>query len=142
MFNILPFRQLFQFAIIGISNNFLGYLIYLFLTLWIDPKLAITILYPLGAITSYFPHSKYSFTCSTRKIQEILRYTLVYTLCYCLNIFLLFIFTDKLHFSHQIIQALTIGIVGVVLFLMLKYFVFPQNKNLTTRIANETMSHL
>ena len=46
---------------VGVLNNMLGFLIYLFVTsLWLDPKIAVTLMYPIGAVTAQFGHDKYS----------------------------------------------------------------------------------
>lgn len=118
-------RQVARYGIVGILNNLLGYLIYLALTwLWLEPKLAVTLLYPIGALTAYFGHAKYSFTYDGRFANGLMRYIMAHFVGYCVNIGLIYVFSDKLLFPHQIVQAVAIFVVAGVLFLLFKYFVF------------------
>lgn len=118
--------QLSRYGIIGLLNNFLSYLIYILITFfWLDPKVAITLFYPIVAIIAYVTHLKYSFAYKGNNIGALIRYSLAYSSGYGLNLMMLFILADKLKYPHQIVQAIAIPLVAIVLFLMLKYFVFP-----------------
>lgn len=117
--------QIIRYGVVGIINNLLGYFIYLFITFfWLDPKVAITLFYPIGALTAYFGHLKYSFSYQGRKVSSMFRYGFTYFIGYGINLMMLFILTDKLKFPHQVVQALAIPLVAAFLFIMLKYFVF------------------
>lgn len=120
------FRQVIRYGVVGVLNNLLGYLIYLLITFfWLDPKVAVSILYPVGAATAYFGHSKYSFSYQGQGISPFFRYVVAHIVGYGVNILMLFILSDKLMFPHQAVQASAIFVVGGILFLMFKYFVFP-----------------
>jgi len=115
-----------RYGFVGVLNNLLGYLIYLLMTfLGVDPKIAITILYPVGATAAYFGHSKYSFSYRGRYTNALPRYILSHVVGYGVNFAMLFILSDKLKLPHQLVQASAIFVVAGVLFLMFKYFVFP-----------------
>ncbi|MAL78752.1 MAG: hypothetical protein CMN55_06500 [Sneathiella sp.] len=117
--------QIIRFGIVGVLNNLLGYVIYLLLTyFWLDPKVAVTILYPIGVLVAYFSHAKYSFAHQGKHIWAIGRFFSSYFLCYWLNLSMLYLFSDRLGFPHQIVQAFAIVMVGGVLYLLLKFFVF------------------
>ena len=121
-------RQVIRYGVVGVLNNLLGYLIYLLVTFfWLDPKIAITLLYPVGAITAYFGHSKYSFSSKGGNINTVLRYALAHLVGYGVNFLMLLIFSDKLKLPHQAVQAAAIFVVAGVLFLLFKYFVFPHS---------------
>lgn len=119
-------QQIIRYGITGIFNNVLGYLLYLLITFfWLEPKIVITIFYPLGATVAYFSHLKYSFSYKGKRASTVLRYALVYFIGYGLNFIMLLIFSDTLKFPHELVQASAILVVSAVLFIMLKYFVFP-----------------
>jgi putative flippase GtrA len=127
-------NPLIRYGIVGILNNLLGYLLYLLLTLfWLDPKVTITIFYPIGAITGYFGHLKYSFAYKGNSGATLFRYILAYVCGYGVNLMMLSILSDKLNVPHQAVQVIAIPIVAIILFIMLKYFVFtaPQIKSAT-----------
>ncbi len=120
--------QIIRYGIVGVLNNLLGYLIYLLITFfWLDPKVAVSILYPIGATTAYFGHAKYSFSYQGNHTNAVLRYAFAHFVGYSVNVFMLFILSDKLKFSHQAVQALAIVVVAGILFLMFRYFVFPHS---------------
>ena len=107
--------------------NLAGYVIYLLLTwLWLDPKLAVTVLYPLGVIAGYFGHGRYSFAYQGRTTSGLSRYLVAHAIGYGTNVSLLYVFSDLLRFPHQVVQACAIFIVAGVLFLQFKFFVFPR----------------
>ncbi|MCY1546854.1 GtrA-like protein [compost metagenome] len=111
---------------VGVLNNLLGYLIYLVVTwVWLDPKVAVTLMYPIGAVTAYFGHAKYAFAYSGQTSHGIARYVIAHLIGYGANIGLLYVFSDRLLFPHQLVQAVAIVGVAGILFLLFRYFVFP-----------------
>lgn len=118
--------QLVRYGIVGMLNNLLGYLIYLLVTwFWLDPKVAVTFLYPIGALTAYFGHARYSFSYSGRTSHGVLRYVIAHLLGYSVNVLMLYVFSDMLKLPHQIVQAAAIVGVAGILYLLFRYFVFP-----------------
>jgi len=123
-------RQVIRYGFVGVLNNLLGYFIYLAMTYFgVDPKIAITILYPVGATAAYFGHSKYSFSYRGGNAAALLRYALAHFAGYGVNFAMLFILSDQLKLPHQFVQAAAIFVVAGVLFLMFKYFVFPDSES-------------
>jgi len=124
--------QVARYGVVGVLNNLLGYLIYLVVTWWwLDPKVAVTLLYPVGALTAYFGHAKYSFAYSGSTAHGVLRYVIAHLIGYSVNVLMLYILSDRLLFPHQIIQALAIVVVAGVLFFLFRYFVFPNRSTAT-----------
>lgn len=125
-----PFStQLFRYGIAGVLNNLLGYLVYLLMTYFgVDPKVAVTILYPISAVSGYFAHFKYSFLYREGHGVAIFRYALAHCAGYGLNVGMLAVFSDHLQFPHQAVQAAAIFVVAGFLFLVFRYFVFPRSQ--------------
>ena len=121
--------QFIRYGVVGVMNNLLGYLIYLFVTFfWLDPKLAITLFYPIGALTGYFGHMKYSFAYQGNSKLTIVRYGIAHFIGYGINFMMLLILVDKLKFPHQVVQGAAIFVVAGALFLMFRYFVFSNTR--------------
>lgn len=119
-------RQIIRYGVVGVLNNLLGYFIYLVVTyFWLDPKVAISLLYPIGVATTYFGHSKYSFAGHTRNLYSVLRYLLAHVVGYGVNFLMLLVLVDRLKFPHQAVQGAAIFVVAGVLFVLFRYFVFP-----------------
>ena len=125
---VATLRQVIRYGVVGVLNNFLGYLIYILITwAWLDPKLAVTLMYPIGALTAYFGHEKYSFAYNGSKSQGVFRYTVAHLIGYCVNVAMLFVFYEWLGYPHQIVQGIAIVVVAGVLFLLFRYYVFRQS---------------
>lgn len=121
--------QIIRYGVVGVMTNLLGYLIYLAVAwLWLEPKLAVTILYPIGAFTAYFGHAKYSFSYKGRTHVGVLRFFIAQSIGYGLNVALLYVFVDKFMLPHQLVQAGAMFVVAGILFLLLRYFVFSSRQ--------------
>jgi putative flippase GtrA len=121
--------QIFRYGVVGVLNNLLGYGIYLLVTFfWLEPMVAISMLYPVGAITAYFGHSKYAFAYQGKHTYALVRYIIAHLIGYGVNFLMLYILWEKLKFPHQAVQAVAIVVVAGVLFLLFRYFVFPHSE--------------
>ena len=117
--------ELFRYGAVGIANNSLGYIFYLLLTWeWLDPKAAVSILYPVGVIIAYYTHSKYSFENNGQDRKKFAKFAIAHVFGYLTNLGLLYILVDLFALPHQFVQVLAILTVAGLLFLLLKIFVF------------------
>ena len=120
-------QQLAPYGLVGIVVNAVGFVIYLLLTWkWLEPKMAVNLMYPIGALLGYFGNSKFAFSYSGSHLFGILRYVLAHLIGYGINIAILYTFVDLLGYPHSLIQAIAIFVVAVVLFLLFRNYVFPQ----------------
>jgi len=119
--------QLASYSLVGVAINLAGFLIYLLLTWkWLDPKMAVSLMYPIGAFLGYFGNSKLAFFYSGSHLFGLLRYVLAHFIGYGTNIAILYTFVDLLGYPHPFIQAIAIFVVAGILFLLFRYYVFPQ----------------
>lgn len=119
-------RQLLRYAVVGLLTNAAGYLVYLALTwLWLEPKAAVSVLYPIGVLMGYFGHARYSFAYEGTFGRGLARYLAAHAAGYALNVSLLYVFSDRLGYPHEAVQAAAIFLVAGVLFLLFRFFVFP-----------------
>jgi len=118
--------QLIRYGVVGLLTNFAGYLVYLFVTwIWLEPKVAVSLLYPVGVIIGYFGHARYSFAYQGGRTSPLCRYLIAHAVGFGANLALLHILADRLHYPHQAVQAGAIFVVAGLLFLLFKFFVFP-----------------
>lgn len=123
--NFPHLKEIARYGIVGLLNNLAGYLIYLLLTyFFLEPEIAIAILYPIGATTAYFGHSKFSFSYRRSKRRALMRYIIAHLISLGVNLLMLYIFWEKFKFPHQVVQAFAIFVCAGILFLLFKYFVF------------------
>lgn len=124
--------QVVRYGMVGVLNNLLGYLLYLLVTWrWLDPKLAVSILYPVGALTAYFAHAKYSFSYHGGTSKALFRFVLAHFVGYTTNVLMLFLLVDVCGYPHPLVQAFAIVAVAGVLFVLFRCYVFE-----TTTKAN------
>ena len=117
--------QFFTYALIGVLTNVLGYAIYLILTyLWGAPKLTMTALYCVGASIGFLANRRFTFRHDGGIGVTGVRYLLAQCAGYLLNLVLLLLFVDWFGYPHQIVQAIAIVVVAILLFVLLRFFVF------------------
>lgn len=120
-------KQLLRFVLVGLATNVVGFGLYLFVTgiIGVGPKTTVSILYPVGALMGYFGNRQWTFSHRGHLLGSSFRYVVAHAFGYLLNILLLLIFVDRLRFPHQLVQAVSILIVALFLFVMFRVFVFP-----------------
>lgn len=116
--------QFIRFGVVGVATNMLGYLVYLLVALWVEPKLAVTLLYPIGVLTGYAGHARYAFDYEGGHGHGLARYLVAHAMGYGLNMLLLAVFVDRLGFAHQLVQFVAIFVVGAFLFVLYRLWVF------------------
>jgi putative flippase GtrA len=118
--------QFSRYAVVGLVSNLTGYLLYLLLTYAdMGPKTAMTLIYAVGIVQTFFFNRGWSFDHQGSVPGAFTRYISAYVLGYLLNFVLLWIAVDHLRLPHQVVQAAAIFLVAACLFLMHRYWVFP-----------------
>lgn len=127
-FNKSPlFYQVLAYGLVGVTHNLFTFVLFLLLTWkWLDPKIAVTLLYPVGALIGYLGNAKLSFSFSGAHLMGLYRFFIAHIVGYLTNILILFVFVDLLGYPHFLIQAIAIFAVAGVLFFLFRYYVFPQ----------------
>ena len=117
--------QFIRFGITGVLSNGILYLGYLGLTFsGIEPKIAMTLLFAVGIIQTFLINKKWTFKDGKNINGRFYRYLVVYGLMYGLNLLALVVFVDQLGLPHWIVQGVMVGICGVLLFFLQKFWVF------------------
>ncbi len=123
--------QFTRYVIVGVASNLAGYLVYLMLTFfYVGPKLAMTIVYLVGALVSFIGNHRWTFAYKGTLFSPLIKYVAAHTCGYTLNFCILYIFVDRFLYPHQAVQAVAIGIVAVFLFLIFKKIVFVESLRL------------
>lgn len=123
-----------RYGIVGLLTNLAGYLVYLLITyLGMEPKKAITLLYPFGVMLGFLGNRKWTFSHDGYWLKTSVRFLIAHFIGYFINLTLLAIFVDYLGYAHQWVQAVVIFIVAGYLFLSFKFFVFVKLPNSARR---------
>ncbi|MCC7279349.1 MAG: GtrA family protein [Chromatiaceae bacterium] len=123
----LPVKELIRYAIVGLTLNSLGYMVYLLVTSFgVSPLMTVTIFYPLSVLAGYFAHRRHTFRHKSQGLEGtvLVRYILVYVAGYLINASLLEILYQQMGYPHQLVQILAIFMVAAFFFVAMKLFVF------------------
>lgn len=122
-------RQFIRYVIVGLGSNVFLYLAYLLLTsLGLGPKRAMTLLYAVGVLQTFLLNRRWTFDDKNEIHGTFFRYIITYALGYLFNLGLLYILVDEVGLPHQIVQGVLIFVVAIFLFLLQKYWVFPNGQ--------------
>ncbi len=117
--------QILRFGIVGVSSNIVIYALYLLLTSFgVGHISAMTLLFVLGVIQTFILNKQWTFTHQDIFQTSFLKYVAVYSFAYLLNLFALLVLVDKFGYPHQAVQGATILCLAIMLFFLLKYWVF------------------
>ena len=116
-----------RFGLVGLATNGAGYFIYLVLTgAGVAPLAAVPITYAYCILQSFFLNRTWSYRDDSPPGPTIIRYCVVYVLCYVSNSLVLLTFVDVFHFDHKIVQAVCIVLAGIALYFVQKLWVFAK----------------
>lgn len=119
-------RQLFSYGLIGVFTNGVIYGCYLGLTaLDVAPWLAMTICYVSGVLLSYLLNGRLTFRQGAGFDATLLRFVLAYVAGYGFNFAGLRLGVEVLGLPHQGVQFVLILLTAALLFVFLKFWVFP-----------------
>ena len=117
--------QSLRFIAIGFTSNLVLYLIYVLLTgLGLGYKTAMTLLYCIGIAQTFLLQKRLTFNHQGFFRSSFFKYLTAYGLGYLVNFSALLFFVDYLAFPHELVQGLMILIIAVLMFLLLKLWVF------------------
>lgn len=122
--------QFVRYAVVGLGSNGVLYLAYLALTtLGMGPKAAMSLLYALGVAQTFLFNRSWSFRHEGGFHGAFARYVASYAFGYLLNLAVLWVVVDRLGFPHQIVQGIMILTLAAMLFLLQKFWVFPESRH-------------
>ncbi len=114
-----------RFVAIGMASNVVLYLLYLLLTtIGIGYKTAMTLLFVVGTLQTFVFNRRWTFAHQGSVQVPFMRYVVVYSLAYILNLAALLVFVDHFSLPHQIVQGVMILLLAVMLFFLQKVWVF------------------
>ena len=117
--------QIIRYATVGLASNLALYLAYLAITfLGVGHKTAMTVLYAIGVCVTFAFNRNWTFKHKGHIPKSFFSYLFIYALGYLLNFAALFLFVDKLGYSHQLVQGIMVFLVALFLFILQKTFVF------------------
>lgn len=126
-----------RFVLTGGLNTLFGYIVYI-LAFWLSNNTVAALLlsYGLGILFNFNTYSRFVFR--NQDHSKLLLFVLVYAFTLSINYISLFILIDQLRINPYLSQLLTLGYVPLILFVMMKRFVFQND--ISTRHPAPTSS--
>jgi putative flippase GtrA len=125
--------QLSRYAVVGLTSNAVGYLLYLLLTYaGMGHKTTMTLLYAVGVAQTFYFNRRWSFSHDGQVSSAFVRYLTAYALGYVFNLAVLMILVDRWGWPHQWVQGVMIFVLAGMLFLMQRYWVFRSRQVLSS----------
>jgi putative flippase GtrA len=119
-------RQAASFVFIGVAINAALYAAYLLLThTLLVAFAAMTVTYCSGVVIGFALNRRFTFRFSGDKGFAFLRYVGAYLVGYLVNLAGLWLLADRCGIPHEIVQGGMIFAIAALLFLLQKYWVFP-----------------
>ena len=114
-----------KFAIVGVTNNIVGYLIFVILSLSGTSAIpAMVISYCIGMIISFFGNRSFTFNHQGSNRDAILRFIVTNAAGLALNTGILWFFVDRLGLPQILVQLFAIGCVAILTFTLMRAWVF------------------
>ena len=114
-----------RFLVVGASNNAAMYGLFVVLSLvGVAAIPAATITYVLGMGVSFFFHRRWTFRHAGNPASAAVRFLVANAIGYGLNVALLWIFVTWLGLPQIPVQLVSVGVVAVLLFLLMRGWVF------------------
>jgi putative flippase GtrA len=122
-----PHQRSIRYLLVGASVNGAGYLAYLLLTaVGLTPRLAVTVLLPVSLWAAFRLHGRVTFNASERQSTAGIRFLAVSLVGYALNLAILTTLVDGAGVPHQVAQLVSVALIGLVMFRLIRRFVFPE----------------
>ena len=123
--SFIKIKQFLKFCLIGIINNFLGYIFFFFLLkLGISYILSLTLTYFLSLLFSFFMQSFFTFKSRNNKYVKLFKFYFIYFLMFLLNFMYLYFLKENFNINAEIGQLIIIPQIAFINFILLRYFVF------------------
>ena len=133
-------QKISRFIVVGVISNGLGYGAYILITwLGMPYKIAMTLIYCVGVMTSYFGNKQFTFADNQKISMTIVKFLVAHSIGYIVQYIVLYVLVDRFMVFH--LYALFVGstVVAIYLFIALRFFVF--NTSVTsTQLAPDNVS--
>ena len=118
-------QQVLRFAAVGIVSNAALFLLYLALTsAGLSPAVSMSLAYVVGVVQTFAFNRSWTFSHCGSCAAPFARYVTTYGIGYLVNLCLLRLFVDELHWPHQWVQGAAILLVAALVFALQKHWVF------------------
>ncbi len=118
--------QLFRYGVAGVGVNAAAFIAYLLFTgAGLAPPFAMTITYFSAMVVGFAVNRSITFVYNGNPSTALGKYIITYAAGYLLNLGGLVVLIRFFHFPHASAQGVLVFLVAVVMFTLLRFWVFP-----------------
>lgn len=115
-----------RFAVVGLSSNLLGYLLFVGLSLLgASAFTALTGSFLLSMVISYFGNRGFTFAHQGNWRRSAAKFLAVAVFAYCFNFGILWLFVQLWGMPQIVVQFFAVGAVALCTFTLMRWWVFP-----------------
>ncbi len=118
------FKRFIKYGITGIINTAITYPLFILLSNIIDYRFAISIIFPLGVLLSYFLNKKFVFN---KEKGNMIAFFFVMTTMFLTNLSITWILVEFGNIAKEISQGLAICIAFIIAYLLNKKISFKKS---------------
>ena len=117
-------HQLTRFILVGVASNGIAYLAYILMALVIRPVVAMSILYAVAFVLSFWGNRTFTFNHKSGLLQTVFRFTLMHALLFSLQYGMHSYGVSYLGYPHQAVQAVSTILIGILSYIISRKLVF------------------
>lgn len=114
-----------RYGALGLATNVAGYMLFLLATHFgAEPKLAMSVLYLIGASASFAGNRIWTFSDDGPLLPAAAKVIATHLVGWAFNYAILYIWADRLGYPYALIQAVAIVLVAGFVFLCFRFLIF------------------
>lgn len=130
----MKFPEKIRFVLVGGYNTVISYGLFSLILYFINgksPQTALFFSFLISSVHNFFTHKIYVFNTRGNYLKEYPKCLCTWSVSYFFNTILLAIFTNILKINPYIGQLMSVVIVSINTYILLKYFAFKRKNSLT-----------
>jgi putative flippase GtrA len=117
-------HQLIRFVIVGLASNAIALIAYLLMSNFMRPIVAMSVLYGIGFVLSFFGNKSFTFKSNTNVTVTAIKFTLMHSVLFCLQYMIHSYFVLSVGLPHQLVQVVSVVLMGALSYIASRKLVF------------------
>jgi putative flippase GtrA len=122
----LSINQFAKFIFIGVFNTALNYGTFFVLLGYTSYLISLVIAHVIGVLNSFIWNKYWTFGSKELRLDEFIKFNLLYSIYFIFNAAILIIMVDNLHFTPQMGQLIALPTLTIISFAGQKYWSFKR----------------
>lgn len=120
------YYQFAKFIFIGVINTVLNYSVFFILLGYTSYLISLVIAHVIGVLNSFIWNKYWTFGSKELRLDEFIKFNLLYIVYFIVNAVMLIIMVNNLHFTPQMGQLIALPTLTIISFAGQKYWSFKK----------------